>query len=53
MKMSSDVTLDKSAFTMTSFQSKVAVWCKYSSSETDNRIASLLYDSSLQLAVVS
>ena len=41
---SSDVTLDKrGCVTMTSFQSahgQVAVLCKYSSSETDNRIAS-------------
>ena len=48
--MSFDVTVDQhgcvhgdASFTMTSFQSahgQVAVWCRYSSSETDDRIAS-------------
>ena len=61
--MSFDVTLDQhrhvhgdASFHMTSFKSahgQVAVWCKYSSSKTGDRIASYFYDSSLQLAVVS
>ena len=36
------VSMETHAITMTSFQSahgQVAVWCKYLSSETDNRIA--------------
>ena len=36
------VSMETPPFTMTSFQSahgQVAVWCKYSSSETDDRIA--------------
>ena len=37
------VSMETPPFTMTSFQSirgQVVVWCKYSSSETDDRIAS-------------
>ena len=43
------VSMETTPFTMTSFQSaygQVVAWCKYSSSETDGKIASYLYDNS-------
>ena len=49
------VSMEMPPFTMTLFQSaysQVVAWWEYSSSETDGRIASQLYDNSLQLAVV-
>ena len=51
------VPVETPPFTMTSFQSahgQVAVWCKYSSSETDDRIASstiVLLDTELHFAL--